>query len=65
MKVCRICGEDKEDKYFYKLKGFDQYCHRKVVWCHTCMKAYMELKNKENEKKSLMKKVWLFSLSFQ
>lgn len=47
MKVCRICGESKEDKYFHKPKFFTSLYSIHHVWCRVCMKLYMQMKEQE------------------
>lgn len=64
MKTCRICGEEKDDKEFYKLKYFFRYCKASKVWCRNCMKMYMEMKTKQDQLDSKLKDKSLFIVSF-
>lgn len=64
MKTCRICGETKDDKEFYRLKGFSNWCKRNVVWCAACMKLFVDMKKKQRNEKALEEKEWVFQLRF-
>lgn len=61
---CRICGEDKEKKEFYRLKHFFKILPGKRHWCRDCMRMYIEMKKEEQQKKNLETKEWIFTLNF-
>ena len=65
MKVCRICGEVNEFRYFTRLKGFSEFCRRKIVWCHACMRVFIEMKKLEKQQKELKDKEWVFDVEFK
>lgn len=49
MKPCRVCGEFKEEKDFYRLRYFYRYNKSNVRWCQDCQKMFMEMKVKEEQ----------------
>lgn len=50
MKTCRICGEIKELKDFFKIKHLYKYCNLgRRVWCRDCQKMFVEMKKKEEQ----------------
>lgn len=62
---CRVCGEIKDKKEFYRLKHFSRLLPTKKIWCRDCMKMYVEMKKEEEQKKSLEQKEWVFILKFE
>jgi hypothetical protein len=61
---CRVCGEEKEAREFYRLKHFYKYLNARKIWCRDCMKMFVEMKKEETRKKDLDQKEWLFVLRF-
>jgi hypothetical protein len=64
MTLCRICGEEKIEKEFYKLKGFYKWIKSPRKWCRSCMKMYVEMRKEKERKEMLEGKEWQFSVSF-
>lgn len=64
MPCCRICGEEKEKKEFYKLKYFSQYFNAKKIWCRDCMKMYMNMQKNKDVLDAKLKDKTLFIVSF-
>lgn len=64
MKVCRVCGQEKEDKHFYRIKGFLDYYRRRIIWCQNCQKMFLEMKRLEKNAKIIEAKNWQFEVSF-
>lgn len=65
MKCCRICGEEKEDKEFYKLKYFYRYIKASKVWCRDCMRLYVQMKDQEKRIETFLESTALFIVSFK
>jgi hypothetical protein len=67
---CRICGEEKDKKEFYKLKNFSRYFSAKKFfatkkfWCRDCMRMFIEMRTEQEKAKELQQKVWNFVLKF-
>lgn len=53
MNVCRICGEKKDPKEFYRVKHFYRFHHSNVIWCRKCQKLYVEMKKQEEIQKQI------------
>jgi hypothetical protein len=64
MNTCRICGERKEVREFFRVKGFRDYIARKLIWCQDCQRMYIAMKKQEANKRSLEVKDWKFCVSF-
>ena len=62
--ICRICGEDKQKRDFYRLKHFYKYLNVKRIWCRGCMKLFVEMKREEKKEKELQQKEWIFCVKF-
>lgn len=56
MKTCRICGETKENVFFYKLKHFSQYYSQRVIWCRECQQMYIQMYKLEQKIEELKQK---------
>ena len=50
MPACKICGEEKSETAFFKLKHFHKYHLIDVEWCKDCQKMYIEMKKEEKRK---------------
>ena len=63
--ICRICGEEKECKEFYRVKHFQRFHNKDVKWCRVCQKLYLEMKRQEaaDKLKDLMKGTFCVSFS--
>ncbi len=64
MKTCRICGEQKDDYQFYRIKHFYKVMTAIKIWCRDCQKTYMEMKKIEKQKKEREQMQGTFSVSF-
>lgn len=62
---CRICGEEKDKKEFYRLKHFSKLLSVKKIWCRDCMKMYVDMKKEQEQQKNLQEKEWIFTLKFE
>ena len=47
MRTCRVCGERKDEIEFFKLKHFYKWNKSNVVWCRTCQRLFMDMKEEE------------------
>lgn len=56
MKICRICGEEKENIFFYKLKYFSHYYSHKVIWCRECQQMFINMCKMEKRIEELKQK---------
>ena len=63
--ICRICGEEKEKKEFYKVKHFYKVMNQRKIWCRDCMKLYSEMKKEEKRVFELKEKEWNFCVKFE
>ena len=63
MRICRICGEEKEDKEFYRFPYFP-LSNRNTVWCRTCMRMYLHMKKQEEMARLVTAKTTHFCLKF-
>lgn len=55
--LCYICGEDKRDRDFYRLKDYWKYFTVYKIWCRACQKMYIDMiKDEENKKIFIEKK---------
>ena len=52
--ICRICGNEKEDRDFHKLKNHIQYKLKHRVWCRSCQKMYVDMLLIQEKKKTLV-----------
>lgn len=65
MKICRVCGVEREDKDFYKIKHIYKFInYGKKVWCRDCQKLYVEMKKEEERKKKFDCIGFVFDVSF-
>ena len=48
---CRVCGEVKQGKEFYKINVFYDFHWQDVQWCRVCQKMYCDMKRQEQTKK--------------
>lgn len=62
--ICRVCGEEKERKEFYKLKHFYKLMNQRKIWCRSCMKLFSEMKKDEKRVKDLDEKEWIYCVKF-
>ena len=65
MKVCRICGEQKEDKEFTSIPYFTKYKKHSVLWCHLCQKLFMDMKKEHQRLKKFLDDEQKFIVSFE
>ena len=65
MKCCRICGNEREDAYFYKLKDFWKYHDKTVIWCKACQKLYMDMIKHEKKIQELKEKKFNHIVEFK
>jgi hypothetical protein len=65
MKTCRICGSELEEKEFYKIKHIYKYINfGRRIWCRTCQKLFMEMKQKELQEQKIKELKGNFDVSF-
>lgn len=62
--ICRVCGEEKDEKQFYKLKHFHRDKKEKKFWCKDCMRMWIELETENKRKKEFQEKIGPFKLEF-
>jgi predicted RNA-binding protein YlxR (DUF448 family) len=65
MRTCRICGEEKDDKEFYRLKHFAMLMKMRHIWCRDCMKMYIQMKEKEKVSLQLQEATAPFIVDFK
>ena len=63
--ICRVCGEQKESKDFYKVKHFYKYHHCRIIWCRDCQKMYVQMKKQQEIQKELEKSRGTFCVQFE
>ena len=68
---CRVCGEVKEQKDFYKINVWYTFSNQDVQWCRHCQKMYCDMKRIEQHEKKLKQivlegkvKIGRFSVDF-
>lgn len=64
MLKCRICGEEKPETEFFKIKHFYRVMKSKRQWCRDCMRMYIEMKKDKEQQELLVNKKWEFCVSF-
>lgn len=45
--ICRLCGNEKESKEFYRIKHFTRFYRRPIIWCRDCQRMFVEMKKNE------------------
>lgn len=62
--ICRICGEEKEKRAFYRLSTFVQMKKRRI-WCRDCQRLWLAKEREKEEKKEFTERVAFFIVSFR
>jgi len=62
--ICAVCLEERERKDFYKVKHFEKVSKTQKLWCRTCQRDYISLKQEKEKKKQFELKKGLFTLEF-
>lgn len=62
--ICRICGDEKDPKDFYKIKHFYKYHHSKIRWCRSCQRMWVEMKKQEEMLKQIAETRGTFCVKF-
>jgi hypothetical protein len=63
--ICRVCGDEKESKEFYRIKHFYRYNHSHVKWCRACQKMFVDMKKQEEILKLREETKGTFVVNFQ
>lgn len=61
--ICRICGEEKEPRQFYRYVEFPKFKKRKI-WCRDCQKMWLEIHKAEEVKREFEERKSYFLVQF-
>jgi len=65
MLVCRVCGDEKDDREFASIPFFTKYKRHKVIWCSSCQKMWIQMMKEKQRLQRFIEDPTKFVVSFQ